>query len=147
MGAALKLRSAPIFVSARAAPTGNAAVAKKRETVNPVAAVVPITTKVAEMEGCRQTRAWQASRAREQQDADRLTKPEAGQHEVRAWPDLLERAGGIRQSKEEQHELDGLRPPVLELIERVDEKVFSRIEQSQITRLAVLKARDVAVRL
>ena len=46
-GAAVKLRSAPIFVSARAAPDGNAAVAKNRETVKPIAAVMPMTTRSA----------------------------------------------------------------------------------------------------
>jgi hypothetical protein len=39
-GAALKLSSAPIFVSAKAAPPGNAAVAKERDTVKPTAAVI-----------------------------------------------------------------------------------------------------------
>jgi hypothetical protein len=35
-GAATKLRSAPIFVSASAVPSGNAAVAKKSDTVKPI---------------------------------------------------------------------------------------------------------------
>lgn len=44
-GAAMKLRSAPIFVSASASPPGKAAVAKKSETVNPIAATMPTTTR------------------------------------------------------------------------------------------------------
>ena len=43
-GAALKLSSAPILVWASAAPGGNAAVVKKRDTVKPIAAVMPTTT-------------------------------------------------------------------------------------------------------
>ena len=85
------------------------------------------------MESRGQTRACQPSGAREQQDADRLAEQQSSQHEVRARSDLLERDAGIRQSKEEQHELHRRRPPVLELIERVDLKVFARIEQPKIT--------------
>ena len=45
IGAATKLKSAPIFVSASAAPAGKAAVAKKSETVNPIAATTPTTNR------------------------------------------------------------------------------------------------------
>ena len=42
-GAATKLNRAPVFVSASAAPPGNAAVANKSDTVNPMAATTPTT--------------------------------------------------------------------------------------------------------
>ena len=51
-GAATKLRSAPIFVSASADPAGNAAVAKNRDTVKPIDAVMPTTTKSARRRPC-----------------------------------------------------------------------------------------------
>jgi hypothetical protein len=46
-GAAPKLRSAPIFVSASRGPGGNAAVAKKRAMVKPMAAAKPTTSRSA----------------------------------------------------------------------------------------------------
>jgi hypothetical protein len=39
----MKLRSAPILVSESAGPFGNAAVAKKRDTVKPIDATTPTT--------------------------------------------------------------------------------------------------------
>lgn len=44
IGAATKLGSAPILVSARATPLGNAAVAKNSDTVNPMDATIPTIT-------------------------------------------------------------------------------------------------------
>jgi len=91
-GAAPKLRSAPIFVSARARLAGNAAVARNRETVNPIAAVMPTTTRSPR---CSPSGELVPARAREQQDADRFAEQQGGRHEVRPRANLPERHVGI----------------------------------------------------
>ena len=101
-GAAPKLRSAPIFVSASTAPAGNAAVAKNRETVKPIAAVMPMTTKSARRSPCG-TRA-PANRAAPENNRMPIGLPreKSGEHEVGARPNLFERHAGSRQAKQEQ---------------------------------------------
>ena len=96
---------------------------------------MPMTTRSARSESRGQTGACQPSGAGEQQDTDRLAEQQSSQHEVRARSDLRERDAGVRQTKEEQHELHRRRPPVFELVERVGlEMIFSGIEQPKITR-------------
>jgi hypothetical protein len=97
-GAATKLRRAPILVSASALPAGNAAVAKKSDTVKPIDAAIPtiITS------GKRSPGAGLAPMSRaafEENNAERLTGQEAGENVVGTRSNLLERDSGIRESE------------------------------------------------
>jgi hypothetical protein len=63
-----------------------------------------------------------------------FAEQQSGQHEVGARPNLFKRDAGRREAKEEQDELHGHRPPMFELIERVDLARFSPIEQPKVSR-------------
>ena len=133
-GAATKLRSAPIFVSARATPAGNAAVAKNRDTVNPIDATTPTTSRSPIRSPGGRLAPARRARVGKEQDPDRLAEEESGEHVIRAWSDLLERHARIRESKQQEDELDGHCPPVFEAVERVGSVFLARIEQPEVTR-------------
>ena len=97
--AALKLSSAPILVSANAAPAGNAAVAKNSDTVKPIAAITPTTTRSEVLSPAGKSRARQARHPGEEHDAERLADQQAGEHEVSARSDIGQRDAGVGQSE------------------------------------------------
>ena len=84
---------------------GKAAVAKKSDTVNPMAATKPTTRRSRAAGQVGRLSAQAGERRPRRAQCRGLAEEEPGEHVVRAWSNLRERHAGIREPKEQQHEL------------------------------------------